>query len=74
MDDDNIVFLDNQTTLDIPPERVINGALEANLKAVVIVGWDEQDNLYLATSPGSNAESIYLLELAKRGLLDGAFR
>ena len=59
------------TKVDIPPEKVIEGASEERLKSVFIVGWDQDDNLFMASSDGSIGEILHLLEIAKRELLNG---
>lgn len=65
-----VVDLDVLTTLDIPAEKVLTGALQLGLAQAVVIGFDEEGNLYFASSQGSNAETLYLMELAKRELLE----
>lgn len=66
---DNVVVLPVITTLDVPAERVLNGALGKGLKGCVVVGWDEDGGLFFASSYADSAEVIYLLERAKHDLL-----
>lgn len=72
MSDDKIIDFSGCTTLDIPPERVIRGAEQADLKCIIIIG-ETEDELYMATSMGRNADVIYLLEQAKHRLLSGDY-
>jgi hypothetical protein len=67
---DNIVFFDGVTRLDIPPERVLNSAKEANLENCVVIGWEKNGDFYFASSIASGPEVIWLLELAKKKLLE----
>jgi hypothetical protein len=62
----DVVELHTETTLDIPVEGVLNGALDAGLEHVVVVGRNEDGSLYAASSIGSSAETVWLLEAAKR--------
>ena len=41
MGDDNVIVLNVLTTINLPPERILNAALEAYLAALVIVGYDK---------------------------------
>lgn len=58
------------TKLDIPPERILEGALEKGLQAAVVVGYDADGNLYFSSSYADGAEVVWLFELAKRRLMD----
>lgn len=69
-DEDNVVTLDTPTTLDIPAERVLDGAKEAELRCVIVLGHKEDGELYFASSLGGVAEVLWLLEKAKHNLLD----
>jgi hypothetical protein len=67
----NIIELNPPASyLDIPVEKVLNAALEANLESAVLVGWDQDGELYAAWSLASAGETLLLLELAKQELLD----
>ena len=41
MGDDNVIVLNVLTTINLQPERILNAALEADLAALVIVGYDK---------------------------------
>lgn len=57
------------TTLDILPERVLTGALEEVLETVVVVGMTKEGSLYVGTSQASQAENVFLLEVAKQQII-----
>jgi hypothetical protein len=66
----NVVFLGVVTTLDVPSQRVLDGAKEASLEDVVVIGWDEGGEFYFASSKANGAEVLWLLEKAKKKLLE----
>ena len=67
MSDNKITYLDKYTELDIPVERVLEGAKD-QLDQVFILGWDKEGNLYSASSHGDIADLNLLLELGKQSL------
>lgn len=66
---DNLVYFDGITRLDMPPEKVLQSALDANLEGVVVVGWQEGE-FYAASSIADGGEVVWLLEKLKQHLLD----
>jgi hypothetical protein len=58
-----------QTSLDIPADKVLQGAVDEGLDTAVVIGWDKDDSFYFASSVGSIGETLLLLELAKKRLL-----
>lgn len=68
--DDNIEIFDGPTTLDIPPSRVLSGAQEQSFKSIVVLGELEDGSLYFASSAGDGAAVLWLIEKAKKDLLD----
>lgn len=58
------------TRLDVPPERVLEGASEADLAEVVICGWDHDGEFYFASSQGNGGDTLWLLAMAQKKLLD----
>ncbi len=67
---DNVVPLDIMTTVDIPPKRVIEAALECEFDNVIVIGSNEaEDNLYIASSTGSGPMILWMLEQAKKDIL-----
>lgn len=66
---DKVEQLHAFTTMDIPADRVLEGAI-GKLTGAVVIGWDEQGELYIATSLGAEAETLWLLEKGRQYLMD----
>ena len=64
-----VTTLNCKTTLDICPDDVLAGA-ECKLKDVLLIGWDENDSLYVSSSKSDIAELNMWIDLAKQYLLD----
>lgn len=67
---DNVVDLPVITTLDIPPPRILAKAAGAGLESVVVVGFDRDGDFYFASSKSDGSDVLWLLELAKKKLLE----
>lgn len=67
---DNVVELDVVSTLDLPPERILEAAKENVAGGVVVVGYDADGEFYFASSFANGAEVIWLTEMAKKRLLE----
>lgn len=70
-DDDNVVYLDISTTEDIPVERVLESAKEADLERVMVIGINNE-GYYVASSFSSGAVLLWDLEIARKRILDCA--
>ncbi len=68
--DDNVVYLNIPTKLDIPAKRVLKAAKKAKLTDAVVVGYMEDGSFYFASSAADGSEVLWLLSLAKKKLLD----
>lgn len=68
-DADNVVVLDMETTLDLPPERILNAAIKADLETVLVIGWDKEGDLYAAGSTAKIGDILLLLERTKQVVL-----
>lgn len=66
---DNVVTFTGETTLPIPAERVLNAALAAKLKDVVIYGTLESGEEYLASSLGGLHDTLWQVKQAERLVL-----
>lgn len=66
----NVVEFDGITSLDIPPPRIFAKAAGAKLESVVVIGFQEDGNFYFASSMADGGDALWLLELAKKKLLD----
>lgn len=64
MSDDKVVYLDIETKLDLPPDRILEGAKES-LESVIIIGRTEEGDLYLSSSKADIYEVNYMLDTAK---------
>lgn len=58
------------TRLGIPADRVMARASEAGLSAAVVLGYDADGEFYFASSYAAGPEILWLLELAKKTLLE----
>lgn len=67
-----IIIGDFNTRLDLPPERILNSALEKGLESVAVVGWDADGKLQCWASSADLAATLLLLELAKKRLMTWA--
>lgn len=67
---DNVVLFDWPTRLDLPPERVLGSAQTAGLEGVVVVGWLSDGEMWFGSSYAAGPEVLWLLELAKKRLLE----
>ena len=65
----NVINLPVSTNLDLDPERVLDAAKDANLKGVVILGWDENDEEYMASSIADGGDVNWLLDRLKFRLI-----
>lgn len=58
------------TKLDLPPDRILDQAMD-KLEGVVIIGWEkETGELYTASSLADGGEVIWMLEKTKLKLLE----
>lgn len=65
-----LVYLNNLTKLDIPVERVINDEVAKGLEHAIVIGYDKDGDFYFAGTYAAGPETLWLLELAKKKLLD----
>ena len=65
-----VVLMGGVTRLDLPPERVLEAAITVGLTDAIVIGWDKEGELYFASSIAGGADVLWLLEKAKKELLD----
>ncbi len=65
----DVVDLDVVTRLDIPAERVLRKALEADMQSVVVIGYDSDGEEYFASSLSDGGDALWLIERCKLKLL-----
>ena len=68
----NVVILPVITRLDIPAERILNGAIEEDLESAVVVGRTRDGDIYFASSLADGPETLWLIEKIKAALLSEA--
>ena len=64
-----LIPLGNITRLDLPVNTVLKAA-EDQLKSVVLLGYDKEGEEYFASTIADGGEVIWLLERAKKALLE----
>lgn len=67
--DGKVIPLGGITRLDIPPDDVLRGAV-GKMEGVVLIGFDNDGDLYFASSYADGGEVLWLLEQTKKQLLD----
>lgn len=60
------------TKLPLPPERVINGALEQNFQRVTIIGVKENGEEYVASSTSDCGAILWDMERARHMFMKNA--
>jgi hypothetical protein len=65
---DNVVFLNCVTRLDLPPDMILESA-KGKLKGLVILGYDNDDEEYFASTYADGCDVLWLLERYKKLLL-----
>lgn len=58
------------TKLDVPVENVLQGAQEANLDDVVVLGLDARGGVYFASTYGAAPDTLWLLERCRKRLIE----
>lgn len=64
-DNTNVVVLDVETSLDLPLERVLDGARKHELEDCMIVGWAFGKRFYMAGQTCDSGKMLVLLERAR---------
>lgn len=70
MSDDKVIPLGNITRLDLPTDRVLDGAKGSCTDGVLVIGFDDDGEFYFASSIADGGTVIWLLEQAKKKLLE----
>lgn len=65
----NVVNLPCITRLDLPPDRILEGAQGKGLTGVFVMGYTEDGEVYFASSYADGGTVMWLMELAKKRLL-----
>lgn len=64
-----VLPLPNGTVLDIPPDRLLEAAKQADLETVVIIGRDKNGDLYFSSTTGYLPEVLWDIEEAKQEVM-----
>lgn len=65
----NVIELDVVTRLDIPCERALRRAAEADLQSVIVIGRDKDGELFFSSSMADGGDVLWLMEIAKKELI-----
>lgn len=68
-DNTNVVVLDIETSLDLPLERVLDGARAHELEDCIVIGWAHGKRFYLAGQTCDVGKTLILLERARALLI-----
>ena len=70
MSDDNVIEFPGITKIDYPAEHLLQQAIREKVTEVVICGYDEDGELFIASSIASGPEVMWLLEMGKKRLIE----
>ena len=65
----NVTYLPCETTLDIEPDRVLEGPI-GSLESAIVIGVNKDGTLYFSSSMGDNAHTLWLIKKAEQFLLE----
>lgn len=65
----DVLILPVVTRLDVPAERILQAALDADLDKVVIAGYTKEGDHYFASSVADGGTVLWLIEKLKKELL-----
>jgi len=66
----NVVYWPHPTRIELPAERVLEGAKAHDLKTAVVMGWTQEGDVYFASTTSDGGDVMWLMEWAKKALLD----
>ena len=66
---DNVIPLGTVTKLEIPVDKVLEGAKGKLDGGVIVIGWDHDGELYFASSMSDGREVLWLLAMCEKALL-----
>lgn len=67
---ENVIELSVVTAVDIPIDRILRRAGEANLSQVLVLGYEQDGELYTAASFASGPEMLWMLRMAEKRLIE----
>lgn len=66
-----VIRLSTITTHDLPVDQVLDGAVKADLKCAVVLGYRQDGTEFFASTMADGADVLWLLERLKLQLLNG---
>ena len=66
---EKVTILPVITTLDMDADRVLNAALDSKMKGCIVIGENEDGELYFASSWADGDAALWWMEKAKLALL-----
>jgi len=64
-----LVYFNGVTRLNLPVNRILDNA-PRDMDVAVVIGWDADGDFYFASSVADGADVLWLLEKAKKKLLE----
>jgi hypothetical protein len=64
-----ILFFTGASRIDLPVEKVLAGANEADLASVVICGYRKDGSFFTATSHADGGDCLWSLRMCERALM-----
>jgi hypothetical protein len=61
----DVVILDVETTLDLPLDRILNGARDAEVSDCLLLGYEPSGDFYMASQTTDAGKMLILLERAR---------
>jgi len=65
----NVIPIGGVTNLDLPPDLILDSA-KGKMAGVVLLGYDEDGELYFASSYADGGDVLWLLEKCKQALME----
>ena len=69
----NVVELDVETTVDIPPKKILESAADFNLTEVLVIGTTEDGDLFFSSSSSDVRDVTWLLSNIQNKILNMDF-
>lgn len=68
----DVVNLETVTTLDLPPNRILEAAKDKGLQMAIVIGLDADGDFYFASSDPDGGNVLWQLEMARVKLIEVA--
>jgi len=69
----DIIDLPVITKLDINPNKVVEGLSGTEFSHILVLGWDSDDEFFIASNTGKKGENLLLIEEFKLRLIRGDY-